>query len=297
MLTSDRQQFRGAIAELHVAEHFLLRDFALEPEPAVGDGRADLHIATDERKAIVEIIAPIELKALNDFFEMCGDVAKHLDVAYDYRGRVEMSQLETFDESGELLHVNPIVLAKQLAQMNAVNDFAAAFAEQLVGGNAFTIDTPVVELNIRLVADFGDITPSAFGAPAREIALALPGLSGYAPEAIFDNILRKLSNKGRGRQAGEHEAGGPLRVLIADLSTAEVSSEWQNAGYRSRFERMAEERLGPLVGPDYDAVALVEPRGWGEQLCVYRLLYEDERLAAADIEELFGRAKQNGAAT
>jgi hypothetical protein len=40
-----------------------------------------------------------------------------------------------------------------------------------------------------------------------------------------------------------------------------------------------------------DVVALVEPRGWGEQFCVYRLLYADERLSADDTQRLFGAAK------
>ena len=102
-------------------------------------------------------------------------------------------------------------------------------------------------------------------------------------------VARKVSDKARRRQAGEYEAGGPGRLLIADLSTGEVSSEWQNAWYRRRFERMAQERLGPLVGPAYDVIALVEPLRWGEQLSVYRLLYDNERLTADEVERLFGK--------
>jgi hypothetical protein len=289
ILSSDRQQFRGAIAELHAAEHFLLRGFDLRPEPEVGEGRADLHVGAGDLETIVEVVAPIELKALNDFFDTCRDVGKHLDVPYDYCGRIAMGQLDTFSESGELLHLNPIVLARQLTQTTAVNSFAAQVAGGLVAGQPFQVDQLVPDLNVRLVAEFADITPAKYSAPTREIALSLPGLSGYAPEAIVDNILGKVNDKARGRQAGEYEAGGPGRLLIADLSTGEVSSEWQNAWYRRRFERMAQERLGPLVGPAYDAIALVEPLRWGEQLSVYRLLYDDERLTADELERLFGK--------
>lgn len=235
ILSSDRQQFRGAIAELHAGEHFLLRGFELDPEPEIGKGRADLHVITGELKAIVEVVAPIELKALNDFFDTCADVAKNVDIPYDYRGRIGMGQMAMFSESGILLHLNPIDLAKQLSQATAVDEFAAEVAEHLVTGQPFQVDQRLPELNISLVADFTDVAPSKYGGPAREIALHLPGLSGYAPEANFDNILRKVSRKATGRQAGEHQAGGPRRLLIADLSTGEVSSEWRHDAYRSRF--------------------------------------------------------------
>jgi hypothetical protein len=292
ILSSDRQQFRGAIAELHAGEHFLLRGFDLEPEPEVGDGRADLRVKAGEVEAIVEVVAPIELKALNDFFDTCADVAKNVDKPYDYRGRIGMGQIDMFSESGKLLHLNPIDLAKQLAQTATVHDFAVDVEKHLLAGQPFQIDQQLPELNISLVADFAEITSSTHGGPAREIILDLPGLSGYAPEAIFNNLLRKVRRKAGDRQAGEHQVGGPRRLLIADLSTGEVSSEWRHDAYRCRFERMAQEQLGPLVGPSYDAIALVEPRGWSEPSSVYRLQYDDERVGHDELERLFGRLTQ-----
>jgi hypothetical protein len=47
----------------------------------------------------------------------------------------------------------------------------------------------------------------------------LTGTPRLCAGADFDNILRKVSDKARRRQAGEHETGGPMRLLIADLST------------------------------------------------------------------------------
>lgn len=60
IMTSDYEQFRGALAELHVAEHFLLRGAQIEPEPAVGAGRADLRVRLDGLEVVIEMIAPIE---------------------------------------------------------------------------------------------------------------------------------------------------------------------------------------------------------------------------------------------
>lgn len=51
------------------------------------------------------------------------------------------------------------------------------------------------------------------------------------------------------------------------------------------------------MGPAYDAITLAEPRGWGEQMFVYWLQYDDERLSHADLEHLFGRLTKPTGAT
>lgn len=50
---------------------------------------------------------------------------------------------------------------------------------------------------------------------------------------------------------------------------------------------MFRERLAPLVGVDYDAIALVEPRTWGQQLARHHLLFADDRLTRAAAARLF----------
>ena len=281
--TSDRQQFRGVLAELHVAEHFLLRGvLEIEREPFAG---GDLRVVVDDEEVLVEVTAPIELAGLNDFFETVRDVLKHLDEPYDFRGCVALEQLDTFGEDGRLVYLNPITLAKQLPQAGVVAEIAADTAERIGAGEPFRITQDVPELNLRVVADFADISRSA-EAPAREIMLSLPTLSGYAPEALFNNILRKTRKKAREQQAGAGGARSP-RLLVVDLSTGEIASELRNAGYRARFERMFSERLGSLVGGEYDGVALVEPRGWGEGLVLLQLLFEDQVMDRDLVERLF----------
>lgn len=285
IMTSDRQQFRGAIGEPHIAEHFLLRDAEIEPEPESTGGRADLRVIIGGVEAIVEVVAPIEWAALSDFSGTVGDALKNLDAPYDFCGRVALRQLNRFSTAGQLLHLNPIVLAKQLAGTTVVQDVAADTAATLAAGEPFWIDRPVPELNLRVTADFADIERSTHG-PVREIALELPGLSGYPPEAVFDNILAKVRKKARLRQAGDSDTDA-LRLLVVDVSTGEVSAELRHDWYRERFERMFHKRLGPLVGTDYDGIALVEPRAWGEQLILHHLLHEQNRLTRAMAGRLF----------
>lgn len=293
IMTSDRQQFRGAIGEAHVAEHFLLRGGELEPEPESADGRADLRVILDGVEAIVEVVAPIEWGALNDFFETVGDALKNLDESYDFRGRVGMTQLDTFGVDGELLYLNPIVLAKQLAGTTIVQDIAVETAAMLSAGEPFQIERAVPDLNVRVTADFTEVE-RATTEPARMITFDLPGLSGYAPEAVFGSILGKVRKKAQQRQAGDAHIDA-LRLLVVDISTGEVAAEFRQDWYRAEFERMFRARLGALVGVDYDGIALVEPRGWGEQLILHQLLHEDERLTRAAAEQLFELAPTAGA--
>ncbi len=90
IMTADRQNFRGVIAELHVAEHFLLRGGDLEPEPERRAARADLQLVIARVELIIEVVAPIKLAALSAFFETMSDTLKNMDEPYDFRGRVAL---------------------------------------------------------------------------------------------------------------------------------------------------------------------------------------------------------------
>jgi hypothetical protein len=293
ILSSDRQQFHGATSELQVAEHFLLSGAEIEPQPKRATGLADLRVVLGDVEAIVEMVAPIEWPALNSVFSAVGDALKNLDAPYDFCGDVTLRQLDRFDADGLLLRLNPIVLEKQLAHSTIAQDIVAETAARLIAGKPFQRDSPVSELNLRVSVDFPDVERSQNG-PARSVTFQGPTRSGYPPEAVFDHILDKVRKKAQQQQAGDASTGA-TRLLVVDISTSEISNELPCDWYRERFAQMFQTRLEPLVGIDYDGIALVEPRAWGEQVILHNLIYDDERLKRATAERFFALAPAAGA--
>lgn len=127
---------------------------------------------------------------------------KHLDAPYDFSGRVELRQLERMDATGGLVYLTPSLLARELERTSAIHELAADTAEALAVGEPFRFERPLPELNLRAIVDFPDVERSTDG-PAREITLEPPGLTGYAPEAVFDNVFAKVRKKPQKRQAGD----------------------------------------------------------------------------------------------
>jgi hypothetical protein len=122
--------------------------------------------------------------------------------------------------------------------------------------------------------------------PARWGVASPPGLSGHAPEGMFDRLVhcrvRRKAAKGQAPRSGLAR----ISLLVVDLARAELTSELTHSGYRARFEETLRERLGAdLLG--YDLIAFCESRGGAARLQLHFLMSEDDVEPAAG-EALFG---------
>lgn len=141
-------------------------------------------------------------------------------------------------------------------------------------------------LNIRVRLEVEEVGQSRERLPARWGAISPPGLSGYAPEGMFDRLVhRRVRRKAANGQAPQSGLA-PISLLVVDLARAELTSELTHAGYRARFEETLRERLGAgLLG--YDLIAFCESRPSPAKLQLHFLMSESAVDPAVG-EALFG---------
>jgi hypothetical protein len=285
--TRDRGQFQSALSELRVAEHLLLREFEVsgldelkgsEPVPELVATRNGVHVA-------VEVYRPVEWEGLTALDAELRDKLKNLDAAFDFSLVLRIDWLR---ESTTPPHPAELAAALDTATRDQIVDslvhwlnsrLAAGYTQ---GGFAVARD----ELNLQAAIELRHAGPSRSTRPDRVIAEGGPTLSGYAPDAMFDRLVRgrvvKKLSAGQAARPGVAE----YSLLVVDLGGSEITSELFVPFYRESFGRSLERLLGSgLRG--YDLVAICESGEWGKQLPWHFLIREDS-VSPAVSDAIFG---------
>lgn len=276
--TRGRSNFDSGVSELGAAEHFLLRGFVVEgldarrrsePVPEFLASQAELEIA-------VEVYRPVEWGGLSALTDQLMELLKSLDVPLDYRFEVQVDQLARFNEQGEFLSVDPAELARQLtpSRLAAIVHPALERITQQLRADApdFQVQNDERDFNIRVSVGFSGVTSSESILPVRWGAISPLGLTGYAPEAMFDRLVservRRKAARGQGRIAGR------LAILIVDLAASEITTQLSSPAYREDFVKSMGRALGEEL-PGYEVVAFCESAGAGRQLVTHFAQHRD----------------------
>jgi len=291
--TRARGAFAPALSELHAAEHLLRHGFEVEaldlqkgsdPVPELVARKGALAFA-------VEVYAPLEWEGLNELTDELSSGVKNLDLPLDYRFEARVEQLRQFDAAHRLLSIHPGELARALdGQMR--EGIVAPLLDEVerrleAGEREVRVAHEEGELNIRVRVEVEEVEESRERLPARWGVVSLPGLSGYAPEGMFDRLVhcrvRRKAAKGQAPRSGL----APISLLVVDLAHAELTSELAHQGYRTSFEQTLRERLGAgLLG--HDLIAFCASRSSGGEMQLHFLMSEDGVDPAA-AEALFGK--------
>lgn len=276
--TRARSAFRPALSELHIAEHLILRGFEVEGlDRQKGSDLVPELVARRGSLAIaVEVYAPREWEGLAALMDELADV-QNLDLPLDFSFAVRVEQLERFDPEHRLLFIHPGELARGLdadRRERIVTPLLTEVETRLAAGEReVRVARDERDLNVRVSVEIDNVEQSRERLPERRGVISPPGLSGYAPEGMFDRLVhrrvRAKAAKGQARRSGL----APSSLLVVDLAHAELSSELAHDVYRAKFEQTVRERLGAgLLG--YDAVALCQWRSWGNETQLHFLIEE-----------------------
>lgn len=288
--TRARSNFDSAVSELGAAEHFLLRGFVIEgldvqrssePVPEFLASQGELQIA-------VEVYRPVEWEGLPALTDQLVETLKSLDVPLDYRFEVQVEQLDRFNEHGELRSVHPAELARQLtsSRLAAIIDPLLEEITQQLRADVpdLQVQNDEQDLNIRVSVGVSDVTSSQSTLPARWGAISPLGLTGYAPEAMFDRLVsarvRRKAARGQGRVAGR------LAILIVDLAASQVTTQLSSPAYLEDFVKSMRRSFDEEL-PGYEVVAFCESAGAGRQLITHFAQHQDT-VSEAVMRALFG---------
>ncbi|MDQ5820676.1 MAG: hypothetical protein M3540_04465 [Actinomycetota bacterium] len=228
--TGGRAEFASALSELQVAEHFLLRGFAVSGFDATkgSDPVPDLRVEGKGLRALVEVYRPVDWEGLDELERDVTDAMKNLDVPFEYLWRWDVTQLEQFDRSAgrpRLLHLHPESLADAVERDNRraalVRPLVEELEQRLLAGDTPPLQTETThpEMNVRLSLTIEEAAPR--DVPAREGVLGGAALSGYAPETMFERLVKdKVRKKASKRQArSDNDA---LEILVVDVSGSKI---------------------------------------------------------------------------
>jgi len=290
--TRARKSFAESLAELHAAEHFLLRKFEVEPQDTTKGSEPvpDFIARGHGTEVAVEVYCPRAWEGLSDLLDDLKDVIKNLDVPYDYAFKVRIEQLEHFTADDRLLTFHPGELAAALTPtvresiiLGIRDDLAAKLARAVSHGSVHgEWERPDLNIGITIALESGKGSRGRL--PSRQGIIEGPSTSGYAPEGMFDRlVLNNVRKKAKKGQAAGHAS---LSLLLVDLSCSELTRELLHPSYRPLFLQTVDTRLGSDLG-SYDFIAFCDAPAWRRELRLH-FLKRGHQVNTAGVRLFFG---------
>jgi hypothetical protein len=281
LTTRDYPQFAARMSEVRVADHFLLRDFAVATLPASGARVADLRVNRGDVEATLEVYSPRVWLALADWERTVRDELKNIDEPLDYVASVDTRVLD--------LAPPPWVIADMLEETGPPLfaelkcDFDAALAARQPYRKVYRHGDYALETQVEL-----DWVSESSGKPGRVIGHGGPPVSGYSPASMFRRIIeRQVYGKAGRRQAAT--ATTRLRGLVVDLSrTAGIANDLRQPAHRGQALEVLREVDPTRVGLDFIVFSVPQYRVKPpRQLFVDFNVYENSRVSGAEMEAMF----------
>ena len=265
--TRGRDKFDSDVAELRVAEHFALLGVEIAGFDGDKDEEAvpDVGVTTASGLVVsVEVFRPVQWEHAERLLETLQDVAKNIDLPWDYRFCLALKQLRVVDEQGGLIVSHPGQLETQLAGGRGIElarSVGEAFGAMLDDPKEpFEVAHEDATSNLRISVALSDLAYTRDVLPARAGCISPPSQSGYVPQALFGRLLEKGAAKAARGQA--LKVAADHAVLIVDVGGSDLGSELVEPVYRRAFAEMYATSAVAARGA-YSAMLYVDTRGWG----------------------------------
>jgi hypothetical protein len=266
--TRARSSFWPDLAELRVAEHFLLVGCAIAGfDDTKGNESVPDLLATAKSglRVAIEVYTPMAFEHLNRFTDDLRSGVKNIDRPYDFGFDLDFHKLVNVDpDTMRLAYLLPDVLDRKLGENGRGVALVAAILDELAErldnpGDTVEIvdDEPELNLRIELELEHIELTPDRL--PARDGCFGYPPTEVPAPEWVFARIADNAEDKAAEGQALTLEADAA--VLVVDLTYSDLPSELRHNRYRQGFLDILKTR-GDQARRGHTAVAFVEAAGW-----------------------------------
>lgn len=260
----DRARFDSDLAEARLAEHLLRKGFTIQDLEGTKDSNPvpEFLAHGNELELAVEVYAPRTRLGIDLLMDELMDPLKNLDEPIDFNFDIAVDQLSRADAEQKPLWLHPTILGRGLEQdvrADAVGRVMKGLTEQLdPNPESAGAEADIPDLNIGIRVALTDIRAPDGDLPNRGGRIHDPPLSGYAPEGIFANLVkRRVSAKLRKGQAPKSGLA-PSSLLGIDMAHCrDLTTELSHEGYRSDFKTALEKHLPNLHG--YDFVVVYEP--------------------------------------
>ena len=237
--------FSSSISELDVANHFLKSDFSVQGYDAVKDEKSvpDLFINKNDIEVNCEIYSPRDWDGMDNYFDEIKLSILNLDIHFDFIFNISMRIRNHLDDKGNLLRFDPWAFSdhfnEKTERETEVQRISEIIKEQIIRNSNSRIKEifEYQELNVNLYIEIKRSQDSTFELPARVGFCSPPTLSGYAPEGMFNNLvkrrlLKKLKKSQTANCNQKHK-----EIYFINTSRLGYSFEFDHQIYLTKFSK------------------------------------------------------------
>ncbi len=238
--------------------------------------------------ATVEVHSPVEWEGLDYFKQDAWDTLRQLDLPYTYLFHFDVAQLQPVI-GGAYRPLHPEELTRGLDTLEKRRSvlqplFDAAVADLERGARHVLLEQRDDELNISLRLELEHVA-SLLEFEPRPGTHGGPGISGYRPELIFDDVIgRALAKAGE----GQAHTGEGLAVFIVDISRLPLESEFGTQVYARLFAETLDAYFPSGARLPVDVFAFCRSRGWRAEAQTFYAVWDDTRVTREECEALLG---------
>lgn len=295
----DTSQFTSAVAEIQIASSLITKGFNIRgfDQNKRNRGVPDIQASNENSSFVAEIYKPRDFEGLNLFVDDIRLFIKYLDLPFDFICKVKYVPLKEIDFL-RLLHINvwdfSIKMENKKHRTELENKIFSSIYESMESENrtdSLIKEFPIEEYNLKVIIKFKQIQESKLNYPIREISQFPPSLSGFAPDLMFDlliknKLLRKIEKAQVHNISGEH-----LKLLIVDVSGLIYanSGEFEHFIYLPKFKKTLHKYLTESCKKE-DLIVFCLP-SYNSELRV-KLLYMGDLVNKNDVHSILGKISE-----
>ena len=280
--TNSPKDFHSSISELLLANFFAKNGFHVSSF----DGRKgnspvpDIHLSHGELSVIAEVYSPLNWDGFGLFFDELNYELKNLDSPFDFDYQISYELIKHLDSNFNLLMFDPwrfsdsfrlpserlsyIFPLLEKVQFRMENSLQSGFKESISVESCNT----VINIELKKIKKSKNDVLNRSG-------VLLSSLSGYAPEGMFRNLIKRgVKEKDKKNQVGSI-LGNHYRVLIVDVSGLGYLSSFENEFYLEAFDKALLEEF-PLNTMNADLLLFAEVNVEPSKLFSYLYSFKEE---------------------
>jgi len=290
----DTGNFSSAISEVQIASSLISKDFIVEGfDQCKGtESVPDIQASNENISFIAEIYKPRDFDGLNLLVDDIRLYLKYLDVPLDYKSRIDYKQITL----GSFLNPSSLDLwgfSKNMENKKhrlKLEKEIFSYIDKRLKKKCLTTVTKEFKFekyNLLIKIDIKHIRKAKNDYPSRFISYFPPPFSDYAPEGMFDQLVKKKVLK-KIRKGQMHTIlGKHLRVLIVDISSLIYADtgEFDHFVYLPKFKDTLDQYFVNQE-VDVDIVAFCMP-SYSNKINV-KLVYKKKGIDNSILHDIFG---------
>jgi len=289
--TRSEFEFDSLVSELLVATHYAKNGYKILSFDHSKDKLKvpDLLASANSVSLSIEVYAPKDWDGLEYYFEDLRLSILHLDLPYDFNFKLKSELVRHFDNNGMLLRFDPWGFSEVYSNKTVRSQRINVIISEIVNSfksNQKKIRHDIRELNHNILVKLSidEISLNKWN-PDRRGVLLPPTLTGYSPEEMFLNLVRKRLNSKIAKRQTHSTDDCQHRVLFVDVSKLGYITEFKNSYYQKNFAKSLIDNLDK--NEDYiDAVIFFQPNLKKDSTIDILIVFKQESIPLKKIKDI-----------